>query len=279
MKPPVLPRRARLASLPFASMLLLAVVLHPAVSFAQAAPQGGHFELSGDYAVEIGGKEAPKATLYQSKTPPAYLLIAPELASPVLISAVSGKVESLDLMKVARKDFVVDLLPQASLASEGAWRMDGENIAFSVGGKSVRLKPRPWLLGSHTGAELLDHDPSYGQRAATYTPIADVLSRVRSAKGDVRVLAFFGSWCPHCKENLPSLLKLEQVLKGSALRFDYYGVPTPFGKEPEAARWGIKGVPTAVILVGGKEVGRITGTQWGSPESAIYEALKAASVL
>ena len=263
----------------FVAALVLASALAPAASRAQGPSRGGRFELSGDFLVEVAGKPSPKATLYQSPTLRSYLVIAPELTSPVLISAASGQIERLDLMKVARQEGFVDLLPEATLAVEGPWKMEGENLVFQVGGKSVRLTPRAWLLGLHTGADLLEHDPGYGRKAALFTPISDVVARVRSTKADVRVLAFFGSWCPHCKDQLPALLKVEQALKGSTLRFDYYGVPSPFNKEPEATKWEVKGVPTAIVIIGGKEAGRIVGTQWGSPETAIYDLLKKANAL
>lgn len=270
---PLAPRRALVAPLALA-IALASVALH-----AQGGPQGGRFELNGDFLVEVDGKASPKATLYFSAAAKAYLVIAPELASPVSVSAGTGQVESLDLMKVARQDGFVDLLPGATLAPEGRWEFAGEELVFRVGAKAVRLKPRPWLLGSHTGSEVLAHDPGYGRKASLYKPIADVLSRVRAAKQEVRVLAFFGSWCPHCKDHLPSMLKVEQALAGSTVRFDYYGVPSPFNKEPEAKKWAVNGVPTAIVLVGGREVGRISGNQWGSPEMAIYDLLKVAGAL
>ena len=47
---------------------------------------------------------------------------------------------------------------------------------------------------------------------------------------------------------MPLLLKVEQELAGSKIRFDYYGLPSGFGKEPEAVKYGIGGVPTAILI-------------------------------
>ena len=263
----------------FAAALVLAAALVAPPARAQSVPAGGRFELTGEFLVQVDGEASPKATLYQSQQARAFLLIAPEFPSPVLIGTASRQVEILDLMKVARQDDVVQLLPQATLSIEGGWELAGDDVVFRAAGKSVRLKPRPWLLGNHSAQEVLDHDPDYQRKAKKYTPISDVIARLKGAKGDVRVLAFFGSWCPHCRENLPSLLRVDQELKASRLRFDYYGVPRPFDKDPEATRLKVPGVPTAVVFVAGREIGRIGGSQWASPETALYDLLKTAGAL
>ena len=59
----------------------------------------------------------------------------------------------------------------------------------------------------------------------------------------------------------------------SQVRFEFYGLPSPFDKEPEAKRMGITGVPTGVVYHGTKEVGRIAGGEWSIPELAIKKVL------
>jgi thiol-disulfide isomerase/thioredoxin len=91
----------------------------------------------------------------------------------------------------------------------------------------------------------------------------------------VRVRVFFGSWCPHCKEQLPSLLRVEDELRGSSskIQFEYYGLPQGFGKEPEAKKYNVGSVPTGIVFVDGMEVGRITGGDWSSPEKRLNALL------
>ena len=232
------------------------------------------FRVSGEYVVEINGRPQPKAELYFSERARAFLVKSSELPSPVLVSPSAKEVQSLDLMKVlVRPDGAIDVLADAVLTPEGAFRLDGESIAFRAGGKDVRLKPRPWLLGAHTGAELGDYNPEYARRAAEYTPDAALIAKLKASGQPVRVLTFFGSWCPHCKKHVPMLLKVAQQLAGSKYQFDFYGLPSPFTNEPEAVKYGIKGVPTAIVFVGGKEVGRLPNAGWLKPEGGLDSVL------
>jgi hypothetical protein len=57
------------------------------------------------------------------------------------------------------------------------------------------------------------------------------------------------------------------------VRFEFYGLPTQFGNEPEAKRMGIDGVPTGVVYRGNQEIGRIAGGDWSIPELAIKKIL------
>ncbi len=232
------------------------------------------FRVSGEYVVEINGRPQPKAETYFSERARAFLIRSSELPSPVLVSPSAKEVQSLDLMKVAvRPDGVIDVLADAVLSPEGAFRLDGESILFSAGGKEVRLKPRPWLLGAHSGAELGEHNPEYPRRASEYTPDAALVARLKANNQPVRVLTFFGSWCPHCKKHVPMLMKVAEELAGSKWQFDFYGLPSPFTNEPEAVKYGIKGVPTAIVLVGGKEIGRLPNSGWLKPEAGLDSVL------
>jgi thiol-disulfide isomerase/thioredoxin len=143
------------------------------------------------------------------------------------------------------------------------------DITFAVAGKELALKQRPYQLGKKSGPELLASNPGYQRGAKAYTPDAAILKRLKGQKDAVRVLTFFGSWCPHCKARLPLLLKVEQGLAGSKFQFEYYGLPQPFGNEPEAKSHKVDSVPTAILYVGDKEIGRIPTSQWSNPEVAL----------
>ena len=61
-----------------------------AASAAQTVPADAvlrNFELSGDFVLAIDGKEQPKAEIYFSESARAYVLIAAEFPSPILVSA------------------------------------------------------------------------------------------------------------------------------------------------------------------------------------------------
>jgi thiol-disulfide isomerase/thioredoxin len=229
------------------------------------------FEPDGDWLLSVDGREVPAARIYDSSRAQALLLLTSEFPSPVLIDRGGRSVAVLNMMKVAeRPDGTIDLLADAVLEPAGGFTVRNRTDAhFRVAGKAAILSPRPWKLGPQAGAGLLDADPGYRWRAKRYEPDAAAFDRLRSEKRDVRVLTFFGSWCPHCKEHLPYLLKIEQRLAGEGLRFDYYGLPSNLASEPQAVEWRVDGVPTAIVLVDGTEVGRIPARQWSNPEIAL----------
>ena len=92
----------------------------------------------------------------------------------------------------------------------------------------------------------------------------------------MRVQIFFGSWCPHCTTYVPHVIKVEEQLKGSKIQFVYYGLPqgNAMSKDPEAKRLDVDQVPTGVVFVGGKEVGRIKGDGWRHPEATLKNMLE-----
>ncbi len=284
MIPPAYPRGLQCTLARFAGT---AVIIAFAACGADAAPPPAaapaersvpsdavlrNFELSGDFILMIDGKERPGAEIYQSETARAFVVIASELASPILISAATQSVDTVDLMKVAKQiSGAIDLLADAVLEPAGRYKVDGPNIEFTYAGKTLRLAPRPYLIGKHTGAELLAHNPAYGRRARDYNPDAGIMKRLKAQRQPVRILTFFGSWCPHCSQHVPLLLKVEQGLAGSKIQFEYQGMPKgpAFGEVAEAKRYKIDGVPTAILFVGDQEIGRIPNSQWSNPEVAL----------
>ncbi len=228
------------------------------------------FQPSGDFVVEIDGRAQPRAEIYQSDRAGSLLLIGPELSTPILINLRAQTVEALDLMKVAKQpDGSVDLLADAMLSPLGRVRLEGEDLAFSAESKTVRIKARPFLIGAKSLDEVLGYSPEYQRKASRYAPDAGAMKRLKAQKEPVRVLTFFGSWCSHCKKHLPLLLKVGQGLGGGKFQFDFFGLPPRFNGEPEATKFGVTGVPTAILFVGGKEIGRIPAAQWSNPEIAL----------
>jgi len=255
------------------TLALLVATTLPAAGRAQAADalfRG--FEPSGDWLLVVDGRELPQARIYDSTRAQALLLLTSEFESPVLVDRAGRSVATLDLLKVAeRRDGTIDLLADAVLAPAGTLEVRQNEGVFRLAGKSVAIRPGPWKLGPQNGPALLDSNAGYRWRASHFSPDAGAMARLAADAKGVRVLTFFGTWCPHCRENLPHLLAVERQLGGSGPRFDYYGLPSPFTGEPEAARWQVSGVPTAVVLIDGKEVGRIPASGWAHPESALVD--------
>jgi thiol-disulfide isomerase/thioredoxin len=268
----------------FAAALLTLVALTAGLAIAPAASAQAvdsllaDFEPSGDWLLRVDGQDKPKARIYYSKVARAILIRSADFPSPVLLDVPGRSVQTLDLMKVAeRADGSIDVLADAALQPSGALSLAGKEASFTVAGRKGVLTEAPNQVGDRTGAQLLESSAWYRYSAAKYAPDSGTLGRLRAEKRDVRLLTFFGTWCPHCKEHLPHLLRVEQLLDGSGIEFDYYGLPpTRVADEPEAKKFGITGVPIGVVLVDGKEVGRISGSGWYAPERTLSQVLEGA---
>jgi thiol-disulfide isomerase/thioredoxin len=257
------------------ALLLLAAAAAPAAR-AQAVPSDSvlrGFLKTGDFVLLVDGKEDKGAEIYLNDRLPAYLILATALPSPVLLTPRGTSVETVNIMKVAKqKDGSVDLLADAALAPQGNFRLDGEKVVFSSEGHQASLSPRPPLLGLKTNADLKSYSPAYARSALAYNPNPAMIATLKKLKQPVMVRVYFGSWCPHCKQHVPMMLKVEDELAGSKIHFEYYGLPRDFN-DPVAKRLGIKGVPTALVYVNGLNSGRLEGNDWNVPEASLSKLL------
>jgi len=273
------PDHASLRPFVLSLLALLVAAAAPAQVPADAVFQG--FQPTGELQVEIDGELQPKAELLISERAQAYLLMTIKLPSPVLVELRGGRVSKVHLMKVVRRDDgSADILADADLRPVGRYRIEGTSVAFEVDGKHVVLKEKPPLLGMVNRSQLIDYEPGYGVSARSYAPDAEAMAALRSqAKSDVRVRVYFGSWCPHCRRHVPYILRVEKDLEeaGSPIAFEYVGLPRYDPKKPDLWPEGVKGVPTAVVYAGGREIGRIENNQWNAPEVALSQLLSSGS--
>jgi len=151
----------RIAVLGCAAALL--TVILPASARAQNGPVSD-FLASGDYILEIAGKDVPKAEIYQSVYASSILVLSSELPAPVRLSPRTQSVETVNLMKIAKQpDGSITLLPDATLQPLGAFTFVDENVVFNVGGKACKLKERAPLVGLHPAADLKAYKPEYNR--------------------------------------------------------------------------------------------------------------------
>ncbi len=232
------------------------------------------FASTGDFLVEIDGTINKDAEIMLAERPQAYLIIAPELGGPVLLELRRGTVSKVHMMKLLRRDNgTIDMVADATPQTFGRYELDGRAVTFKVGTTSVRMVEKPALVGLHPQSGLIEHSPGYSRSAAAYSPNADALTKLRASKGDIRVRTYFGSWCPHCTRHVPFMMRVENELADNAgITFEYFGLAKP---TPGQADWpeGVRNVPTAIIYVGDKEVGRVKDNQWRAPEMALSQAI------
>lgn len=234
------------------------------------------FTRTGEYLLMVNGKPVPAAEIYRNDRLPAYLIVTAAFPSPVLLMAGSMDVETVAAAKLVRQpDGTMAVAADAETRPQGKFRLQGDKVAFASEGRNATLGSNPPLLGARKAPELKNHSPEYMVTARNYAPKPAVIAALKKEKKPVKVKVFFGSWCPHCKQHLPYLLRVEDEIRGSGtgIQFEYYGLPKGFTNEPEAKKYNVDGVPLAIVFVNGREAGRITGGGWESPETSLSNIL------
>jgi thiol-disulfide isomerase/thioredoxin len=262
-----------------------ALLLGALPALAQAVPTDAalkDFRPNGDYILVVDGKDVPNAEVYLSERVPAFLILSSRLNSPVMLSVRTQTAETVQLMKVSKQtDGTVDLLANATLAPQGPIAVNAEGtVSFTVDKHPIQLRTRPPLLGLHGANDLRAYSPPiYVTGAKNYRPDHQMIEALKRSSVPVTVRVFFGSWCPHCQHSLPQLLRIEDEIKGSKIKFEYFGLPkTNMANVPEAKKFGVNGVPTGIVFVNGKEAGRLTTSAWSSPETSLATILSGAGV-
>jgi thiol-disulfide isomerase/thioredoxin len=230
----------------------------------------------GKYRVLVDGTPAKKQKVAVSaKAGSIYLLQAEELGHGLLIRPRERDIVRLPEGAVRTGmdgTFVVDVGGPGDVV--GPFEVDDDGLLFAFDDHEVRLGAAPILLGDRSTDELLEKQAGYAFRAGRFVPRSAALQALATAPDGVRVKTFFGSWCGACSQKLPRLLRIAQDLRGRKMKFEYYGLPSPFKGEPEATKYKVASVPTAVVLLGDTELGRIVGDDWIHPADTLRKILE-----
>jgi len=126
------------------------------------------------------------------------------------------------------------------------------------------------LVGPTSREAILEHSPAWQASVAAYQPRPGALDKLRALGREVRIEVYFGSWCSDSEANLPAFFKVLDLLDTPLIQTAYIGVPeakekrAPYGQGRE-----IEKIPTFVVIVDGREAGRIVET----PERSVEEDL------
>lgn len=253
------------------AMLVLSSILLPATVAGQLM---GGFSPSEDYVVEVDGAASPKAKVYWSQSARSFLLVTNDLSGPVLVQPANRLVRGVPLMKLAAKsDGSIDILADAALTPKATLVVDAAGASFEADGHKIRIAQKPPLLGWQDADSIVAYSSMYATRAAAYAPQPRVVEDLLKQTEEVKLTVFFGSWCPFCQQKVPMAMKLASELEGSKVKVNFYGLDRSFGGDVEAKKHNIKSVPTGIVTVDGKEVGRINADGWKSVEATLNRLL------
>ncbi len=265
-------RRTLLTS--FTALGVAALGLAPLSAQAVAAVGMNNFQPSGLYVLEVDGQMQLGGNVFFSSTAHSYLLKDKILPQIYILTPGSMDVKAVDdSALVARPDGGFDLAGSANPTSVAQLHVESGNVAFTVAGHKVVMKQKPDLLGDQKMSYILKYLPEYERGAKAYTPSPSIIKHLRTHQTDVKVQIYFGSWCPHCRHMVPRVIKVAEELAGSHIHFAFYGLPHPLNADPVTTQMGIEAVPTGIIYVKGKEIGRIVGGGWEIPELSLQNLL------
>ncbi len=257
--------------------LLLACIVFSAPAFPGGAPPVKVL-LTGHLQLTVGDAVDPEARIYRTEGGvPRVLVESARLPGPVLVLAGEKKARLLPAAAVGP----VAGDPDARAVDAGAAPVEEAPITvhrgkvrFVLGGLTLVLGPGEPLLGDQSPAALLARMPEYRRNAARYAPGKGDLALLRRVRGPVEVLVLFGTWCPHCERFVPRLIRVVQDLgKVPGLTFRFVGLTGEIANDELARKYGVDGVPTAIVLRDGREIGRIYGAAWEHPEAALTAIL------
>jgi thioredoxin 1 len=100
------------------------------------------------------------------------------------------------------------------------------------------------------------------------------IAEVTSVSDRISVVDFSADWCGPCKMIHPVLEKLSDQMKG---KVDFYTVDVDESQQ-EANTFGIRGVPTMIIFLNGREIDRMVGFRDANSLKSSLEALAAAKL-
>ncbi len=271
-------RIPRITSALHALLALLVAASVPAVAQPTAHPVLSAFMPIDEYILEIDGQADSDARLYLSQRAAAMLILSDSLDEPILLWARTMAVDRLPAADLLASGAGYDVVAEPGKTYVGDAKPDQATIDLPIEGKTVRILPRPPLLGDRSLGELLEHSPGYRAGMDAFQPNAAAMTALHEA-GPVRVRVFFGSWCGVCKRVLPNLLEVNAGLEGSNIAFDYYGLDAPPGgwEDPEVKGNGVTGLPMAIIYRDGEEVGRFGGANDFAQPAQVLQSLLAGS--
>jgi thiol-disulfide isomerase/thioredoxin len=226
------------------------------------------------WKVEIDGSEVRSAEIYGGEGL-GLLILGCSMKDPLLVAPSDRTVRYIPQGNVLRDD-------EGNVSMRGSpsepicvYKVNGTQITFQAEGRMVRLSPRAPLVGKQTLEAIIEHSPDYETRIKSYKPDGAAVSYLSKYTRKTDILIYFGSWCPHCEAWVPRLVKALQSASNDSLSTQFVALPRNFASDADARSWGIQGVPTIIVIQGGREVGRLVGPpEAGTIESALVKVLE-----
>lgn len=95
-------------------------------------------------------------------------------------------------------------------------------LAFLAVSETSAAASKPWYAAKLEGLGFYVFDPPFASQDFQVTSLSGGQKARSSLKGKVVLLNFWATWCPPCKEEIPSIENLSKTMKGQA--FEVFAV-------------------------------------------------------
>jgi hypothetical protein len=130
------------------------------------------------------------------------------------------------------------------------------------------------IVGSVSRETILEKCPAWIDLMAAYQPAPEALDKLRGLGREVVIEVYFGSWCSDSMAHVSAFFKILDLADTPLLRAEYFGIPEAKDKRAPYDRGRkIVKLPTFVVVVDGREAGRIVETPKRSVEEDLVRIL------
>lgn len=153
-------------------------------------------------------------------------------------------------------------------------------LSWSLASSSAQTKPdeKSYPVGHLSQDEVMSFNPEYRQRVINYKPKRGAIDFLHRFSAPVTIEVFYGGWCSDSRDHVPSFIKVIEQADNPNFSVSFVALDENKQEPGESARWRhIERVPTFIISVEGREVGRIIETPQGRVEEQLVRILKLAS--
>ena len=153
-------------------------------------------------------------------------------------------------------------------------------IFFGSVSTAFGAESRPWYAAGLEQLGFYVFDQPFDQPNFNVTSVTGTLKTRLSSKGNITLLNFWATWCPPCKQEIPTIQKLNDAMKGQKFEImavdlgesastvkgflDQNKITYPVYLDPKnslAGAYASRGIPTTYILdKSGKFIAGIIGT-------------------
>jgi thiol-disulfide isomerase/thioredoxin len=148
-------------------------------------------------------------------------------------------------------------------------------LSLGLAQDSKTTEAAHYPVGQVSLEEVLSFNAEYRALADSYTPKTEAVEFLHNHSHEITIEVFYGGWCGDSRAHLPSFIKLFELVDNSNITMTFVAVDREKKQPAERIQdRHIERVPTFIVYVDGRELGRIVETPEGSLEEHLVKIMK-----